>query len=264
MGENAVLLTGATSGLGRWLAPRLGTAGLTVLLHGRDAEKVERGVAEVRAAGGQAEGHVADLASLAECDRLVAEVGGRGDLAAVVNNAGVGFGRPGQPREESRDGHELRWAVNYLAAVAVTRGLLPALVAHAPARVVNVGSLGQHPIDFDDVELTEAYDGVTAYRRAKLALAAWTFDLAEEVADTDVVVNCVHPATFMDTDMVRESGVRPASTVEEGGTAVLRLIIEDTGTGEFYDGDRTVRAHRDAYNRAVRSSLRRVTDDALR
>jgi NAD(P)-dependent dehydrogenase (short-subunit alcohol dehydrogenase family) len=114
------------------------------------------------------------------------------------------------------------------------------------------------------VELTEAYDGVTAYRRAKLALAAWTFDLAEEVADTDVVVNCVHPATFMDTDMVRESGVRPASTVEEGGTAVLRLIIEDTGTGEFYDGDRTVRAHRDAYNRAVRSSLRRVTDDALR
>ncbi|MDG6104327.1 SDR family NAD(P)-dependent oxidoreductase [Dactylosporangium aurantiacum] len=88
----AVLLTGATSGLGRWLAPRLGQAGLTVLLHGRDAGKVERGVAEVEEAGGAAEGFVADLASLADVDRLAGAVRDRDDLTILVNNAGVGFG----------------------------------------------------------------------------------------------------------------------------------------------------------------------------
>ncbi|WP_433217963.1 SDR family NAD(P)-dependent oxidoreductase [Dactylosporangium sp. CS-047395] len=96
-----VLLTGATSGLGRWLAPRLGQAGLTVLVHGRDKSKVERGVAEVEQAGGRAEGFVADLARLGDVDRLAGEVEGR-PLTHLVNNAGVGFGERNGTREESK------------------------------------------------------------------------------------------------------------------------------------------------------------------
>ncbi|MGI5177649.1 SDR family NAD(P)-dependent oxidoreductase [Dactylosporangium sp. CA-152071] len=266
----AVLLTGATSGLGRWLAPRLGAAGLTVLLHGRDPDKVARGVAEVRAAGGTAEGLVADLASLAEVDRLAAAVAGRDDLTILVNNAGVGFGPPGGAREESADGHELRWAVNFLAPVRLTTALLPTLTANAPAKVVNVGSIGQAPIDFDDVELRRSYDGVTAYRRSKLALAAWSLDLTDDLAGElegrlaggEVSVNCLHPATFMDTQMVRDYGAAPRSTVQEGGEATLRLILHERGTGGFFDGDRPARAHPDAYDPEVRRRLRAMFGSA--
>lgn len=255
----AVLLTGATSGLGRWLAPRLGEAGLTVLVHGRDPGKVERGVTEVKAAGGAAEGLVADLADLAEVDRLAAAVAGRTDLTVLVNNAGVGFGAPGATREESADGHELRWAVNFLAPVRLTRALLPTLTGNAPAKIVNVGSLGQLPIDFSDVELRRSYDGITAYRRSKLALSAWSFELAEALERTGVTVNCLHPATFMDTQMVRDHGAAPRSSVQEGGEATLRLILHEPGTGGFFDGNRPARAHPDAYDPEVRRRLREIT-----
>ena len=260
----AVLLTGSTSGLGAWLAPRLAAAGMTVLMHGRNEASVNAGVAAVRAAGGQAFGFVADLSSLAECRRLAAEVAARGDLTALVNNAGVGFGRPGSGRELSRDGFELRWAVNYLAPVVITHGLLDTLRANAPADIVNVGSAGQVPIDFDDLQLERHYDGTVAYRRAKLALAAWTFQLAEELHDSGVRVNCLHPASLMDTAMVNEAGVTSVSTVDEGGAATLRLIMSPSGTGKFYNGAREAKAHPDAYDRSIRERLAEVTAEAVR
>jgi NAD(P)-dependent dehydrogenase (short-subunit alcohol dehydrogenase family) len=269
MSERVVLLTGSTSGLGAWLAPRLAEAGLTVLMHGRDPAKVRAGVEAVRAGGGRAEGLVADLSSLAECRRLAAGVAARGDLSILVNNAGIGFGAPGSGRETSRDGFELRWAVNYLAPVALTRALLPTLRANAPADIVNVGSAGQVPIDFAHLDGSEGsdgtrdYDGTVAYRRAKLAMAAWTFELAEELQDQGVRVNCLHPATFMDTAMTGHAGVTPKSTVDDGGAATLRLILRPEGTGKFYNGLHEARAHPDAYDPAVRAALRTATDKAL-
>jgi NAD(P)-dependent dehydrogenase (short-subunit alcohol dehydrogenase family) len=294
----AVLLTGSTSGLGAWLAPRLAAAGMTVLMHGRDEAKVRAGVAAVRASvgrtsggaassepasggrasdgrasddpasggrasGGWAEGFVADLSSLDECRRLAASVAARGDVDVLVNNAGIGFGSPGSGRELSRDGFELRWAVNYLAPVVITGGLLPTLRANAPATIVNVGSAGQVPIDFDDLQLERHYDGTVAYRRAKLALAAWTFQLADELRDSGVRVNCLHPATFMDTAMVRAAGVTSVSTVDDGGAATLRLILAPEGTGKFYNGLREAAAHPDAYDPAVRARLAEVTSAAI-
>jgi NAD(P)-dependent dehydrogenase (short-subunit alcohol dehydrogenase family) len=263
MSGRVVLVTGATSGLGAWLVPRLAEAGLTVLVHGRDEAKVGARVAQVRAGGGRAEGFVADLADLAQCRRLAAEVAARGDLGILVNNAGVGFGTSGAGRETSRDGFELRWAVNYLAPVALTRGLLGVLAANAPADIVNVGSAGQAPIDFDDLGATRHYDGTLAYRRAKLALAAWSFGLADEVRERGIRVNCLHPATFMNTAMVTAAGIAPTSTVDDGGAATLRLILHPEGTGRFYLGARAGRAHRDAYDPAVRAALRKATTEAL-
>jgi NAD(P)-dependent dehydrogenase (short-subunit alcohol dehydrogenase family) len=237
---------------------------MTVLMHGRDEAKVRAGVAAVRAAGGQAEGYVADLASLADCRRLASEVARRGDLDVLVNNAAVGFGRPGSGRELSRDGFELRWAVNYLAPVVITLGLLDTLRANAPAGIVNVGSAGQVPIDFDDLQLERHYDGTVAYRRAKLALAAWTFQLADELQDSGVRVNCLHPATFMDTAMVNEAGVTSTSTVDEGGAATLRLILSPLGTGKFYNGLRETKAHPDAHDSGVQARLAAATAMAIR
>ncbi len=259
MADQVVLITGATSGLGNWLTHRLAQAGLVVLVHGRDPRRVEQTVHAVRADGGTAQGYVADLASLDACRRLADEVAARGDLTVLVNNAGIGFGPPGQGRELSADGYELRWAINYLAPVAITRGLLSTLKANAPARIINVGSLGQAPIDFTDLQAERDYNGTVAYRRSKLALAAWSFDLAEELSGYRIAVNCIHPATFMATHMVTDAGITPMSTVDDGGAAVAHLVLDATGSGDFYNGMRVSRAHDDAYDPAVRAALREAT-----
>jgi NAD(P)-dependent dehydrogenase (short-subunit alcohol dehydrogenase family) len=259
-----VLITGATSGLGRYVAFELARSGHVVLAHGRDRGRTQQLLAELRAEGGEARGFVADLASLAEVRRLGAEVAAaHPGLDVLVNNAGVGFGPPGSGREASADGYELRLAVNYLAPVALTRALLPALRASAPSRIVNVGSAGQEPLDFDDPELTRDYSGRSAYWRSKFALAAHTFALAGELAGTGVSVNVLHPATYIDTAMVREAGVTPWSSVADGAAGVLALATRELGTGGYFDGTSPSRAHEEAYDREVHKRLEALTDQLL-
>ena len=129
--------------------------------------------------------------------------------------------------------------MNYLAGFLLTRLLLPLLEHSAPARVVNVSSAGQMPIDFDDVMLERSYSGVQAYCQSKLAQVMFTFDLAAKLWDKGVTVNCLHPATFMPTKMVLEAGATPASSLEEGVEAVKRLVIApelEGVTGKYFNG----------------------------
>ncbi len=265
---STVLLTGSTSGLGRHLAFELVRAGHVVVAHGRDAHRTARLVADLDTVGGEAYAVVADLGSLTEVRALGVRVAqAYPGLDVLINNAGIGFGARGAGREESADGHELRLAVNYLAPVALTRALLPVLQSNTPARIVNVGSAGQVPLDFDDVEFTSGYVGVEAYRRSKFALAAYTFSLAEELAGSGVSVNVLHPATFMDTAMVRESGMPPVSTIEDGAAGVLALATTDTGlthNGAYFDGTRPSRAHPQTYDPDVQGRLAAVTGQLLR
>jgi NAD(P)-dependent dehydrogenase (short-subunit alcohol dehydrogenase family) len=206
----------------------------------------------------------ADLASLAGVRQLAEAV--PGELDVLVNNAGVGFGPPGQPRQWSADGIELRLAVNYVAPYLLTRLLLPALLRSAPARVVNVASVGQAPFDLDDPMLAGGYDGVYAYRRSKLALVAHTFDLAGELDGTGVTVNCLHPASLMPTAMVRESGWAQISTLEQGLRATLRLVVDPAlagVTGRYFDGERESRALDQAYDLPFRERLRALTESLI-
>ncbi|MBA4866174.1 SDR family NAD(P)-dependent oxidoreductase [Streptomyces sp. PSKA54] len=265
---STVLITGATSGLGRYVAFELVRSGQVVLAHGRDRGRTEALVAELTAEGGQAHGLVADLASLAQVRDLGARVAAdHPGIDVLINNAGIGFGAPGSGREVSADGHELRLAVNYLAPVALTRALLPVLRANAPSRIVNVGSAGQQPPDFDDFDFKADYSGVDAYRRSKFALAAHTFALAEELAGSGVSVNVLHPATFMDTAMVREGGISPLSTVADGAAGVLALATTDLGlvnSGRYFEGTKPSRAHAGTYDREGWKHLEAATNRLLR
>ena len=219
-----VLVTGSTDGLGRLLARELAAGGMHVLIHGRNRERGEQLLEEIRSAGGQAQFYPADLASLAATRQLADTVLREHErLDLLINNAGIGTGGRGGTRETSSDGHELRFAVNYLAGFLLTRLLLPRLMASAPARIVNVASAGQYPLDFDNLMLTRAYSGMRAYAQSKLAQVMCTFDLASELPCEQVSASCLHPATYMDTNMVRLAGVTPASTVEVGAAAVLAL-----------------------------------------
>jgi NAD(P)-dependent dehydrogenase (short-subunit alcohol dehydrogenase family) len=254
-----VLLTGATDGVGRCVAERLGATGAQVLVHGRNEARAGQVLDAIRRAGGSGQFYRADFSVLDEVRALAAAVQrDHPRLDVLVNNAGIGFGAPGGTRELSGDGHELRFAVNYLAGFLLTRLLLPLLQASRPARIVNVASAGQETLDFADPMLARDYSGIRAYRRSKLAQVMFTFDLAEQLRAAGVTVNSLHPATFMDTAMVRSAGIAPASTVEEGAEAILRLVLDEHlagTTGQYFDGLRPARAIAQAYDAAARERL---------
>jgi NAD(P)-dependent dehydrogenase (short-subunit alcohol dehydrogenase family) len=262
-----ILITGATDGLGRALAGALAQSGATLLLHGRDDARGRDTIDAIRTQTGNESLHWyrADLASLDEVRALAAQVERDHErLDVVVNNAGIGTTLPDEPgRVESRDGLELRFAVNYLAGFLLTRLLLPLLERSAPARIVNVSSAGQMPIDFDDVMLERSYSGGRAYCQSKLAQVMFTFDLAEELRDRGVTANCLHPGTYMPTKMVHAAGVTPATPLEDGVRAVRRLAVDPDlkeVTGRYFDGVREARAHDQAYDADARRRLRELSE----
>lgn len=254
-----VLITGSTDGLGKNVAVLAAKAGATVLLHGRSRQKAEPVLEEVRRAGpGDAELYLADLASLDDVRRLAKEVAaGRPRLDVLINNAGV-FLAGDKPRQESRDGLELHFAVNYLAPFLLTELLLPLLKASAPSRIVNVSSIGQAPIDFDNVQLERSYSGVQGYCQSKLGQIMFTIDLAERLKGSGVTVMSLHPGTFMDTNMVVGQGLKPQSRVEDGAEATFRLAFSPehaAETGGFYNQFQPGRANAQAADASARRRL---------
>jgi NAD(P)-dependent dehydrogenase (short-subunit alcohol dehydrogenase family) len=267
--DRTVLVTGATQGMGRHLALDLARRGATLLLHGRDRARLDEAAAEVRAAGSGAavRTYLADLADLDQVGAMAAEIREREPrLHVLVNNAVAGGGAAPLRREVSRQGHELRFAVNHLAPFLLTRELLPLLTASAPARVVNVASIGQAPVDFDDVMMERGYEGLEAYCRSKLALIMSTFDLADRIAGSGVTVNALHPAHLMDTRGVREYGLTPAVPVGEGVRPTVRLITDPAlgdVTGRYFDRYTDTPAHEQAYDLQARARLAALTRELL-
>ena len=264
MQGKTVLITGSTDGVGRYVATRLAADGANVLIHGRDASRAQALIGEIRQGGHAAPVfYQADLSSLADARRLAdAVLADHKRLDVLVSNAGIGSQNQGPARQTSADGHELRLAVNYLAGFLLAHRLLPLLKAAAPARIVNVASLGQHPIDFDDVMITKNYSGSRAYAQSKLSQIMFTIDLAEELKASGVTVNSLHPATYMNTTMVRAGGITPISTVEQGGAAILHLVSGDDVAGRsglFFNGMHEAKANPQAYDVAARKRLRALS-----
>jgi NAD(P)-dependent dehydrogenase (short-subunit alcohol dehydrogenase family) len=270
--QQTIVITGATDGLGKGLARQLAPIGARLILHGRNEDKgrallEELGQHETGRAGGrpringQLVWQRADLASLDEVSELASALLEEDRLDVLVNNAGIGTAGP---REESAEGYELRFAVNYLAPFLLTRQLLPLMRRSEPARIINVTSAGQAPIGFDDVMLERGYNGVQAYCQSKLALVMFTFDLAEELEGSGVTANCLHPGTYMPTNMVRDAGVRPVTALEDGIAATMRLIssAEVEGVnGHYFDGTNESAPHPQAEDREARRRLRELSAD---
>lgn len=259
--QRIILITGSTDGLGREVARRLAATGAHVIVHGRNRERGLGLVAEIEGSGrGSAAFYAADLASLEQVVELAAAVSRDHDrIDVLVNNAGIWLAGSVE-RQLNAAGHELHFAVNYLAGVVLTRLLLPLIERGRDARIVNVASGAQAPIDFADVMLAGGYSARRAYAQSKLAQVMFTFDLADELAGAGVTVVALHPASLMDTPMVRAAGVRPRSTVAEGAEAVMNLVTApDIESGAYFDGLRPARAHAQAYDPAARARLRAVS-----
>ena len=264
--EATILITGATDGLGKRVAQELAVGGATVLLHGRNRRRLEATLEEVRGETGNEKlaSYLADLSSLGQVRALAGHILSDQDrLDVLINNAGI-FDRE---RKESEDGFELTFAVNYLAHFLLTSLLLPPLRDSAPARIVNVASAGQRPLNFDDVMLERRYDGMRAYSQSKLAQIMFTFELAEHLSGSGVSVNALHPASLMDTKMVMETFGYTMSTVQEGAVATVRLATSpdvEGVTGRYFDGDHEGRADGQAYDPEARKRLWALSEELCR
>lgn len=262
MKRKTVLITGSTDGVGRCVAEKFARLGATVLIHGRDNARAQSLARAINSEGGQASIYRADFSALSEVRTLSQELlREHNHIDVLINNAGIGVGGRGGRRELSQDGFELRFAVNYLSGFLLTRQLLPILI-NGEARIVHVSSVGQEPIDFQDVMLANNYSGGRAYCQSKLAQIMFTFDLAEELKNSSVTANALHPATYMDTAMVRRDGVAPMSSVEEGADAIFHLASATDmadRSGLYFDGLRPSRARPQAYDLDARTKLRKLS-----
>jgi NAD(P)-dependent dehydrogenase (short-subunit alcohol dehydrogenase family) len=261
LSNRTILLTGATDGLGRAVAEELASRSATLILHGRSKDKGSRLLSDLRTSTGNRNlsYEVADFSSLREiqdlADRVLAT---HGRLDTLVNNAGMGVELQ---RRESLEGHELTFQVDYLSTYILSARLAPLLAQNAPARIINVASAGQAPIDFQDVMLHRWWSGEQAYCQAKLAQIMLTFDLADTLRNEGVSVNALHPASYMPTKIVTHL-YTPQSSIAEGTGNVLRLIEEpeyEHATGLYLNRATETRAHHQAYDEQARLALRSLS-----
>ena len=180
-------------------------------------------------------------------------------LNVLVNNAGV-FLPDSTERRLSDDGHELHFQVNYLSGYILTEMLIPLLEANAPARVINVASAGQAPLEFDNLMLESGYEGRRAYAQSKLAQIMMTFSMADDLSARDITINALHPSSYMDTGMVIEAGIEPRSSVETGRDALLQLVNNDVGTGKYFSVFEEARPLPQAYNAVAVERLMDISD----
>lgn len=258
--QRIALVTGSTDGLGREVARRLAAEGAHVIIHGRNAERGKAVVDEIARGGkGSARFYAADFASLAEVRRFAdAILGDYGRLDLLVNNAGV-FVRDAE-RKVSADGHEMHFAVNYLSGFLLTHRLMPRLEKGRSPRIVNVSSLAAAPIDFDDMMITKGYSGNRGYGQSKLAQVLFTKDLAESLKPKGIVVYALHPATYMDTTMVRSGGMTPRTTVDEGATATMHAISTTADpSGTYFNGLKVGTPHAQSDDLEARRRLRELS-----
>ena len=193
MTGKTVLITGATNGIGLESAAVLATMGARVIIVGRDAGRIQKALAVVKARSGvNAASYLCDFASLTSVNRLADDVlKDVPELHVLINNAGSVFAR----RTMTVDGIEATFAVNHLAPFLLTQRLLPRLITSAPARIVTVASGAHHAgtLDFDDLGFARGYQIMRAYARSKLANVLFASELARRLAGTGVTSNSLTP-----------------------------------------------------------------------
>jgi NAD(P)-dependent dehydrogenase (short-subunit alcohol dehydrogenase family) len=254
--DTTVLITGTTDGLGRATALELARKGVTVLVHGRNVERCDAVMHEIREAGGAGRIYCSDFARLSDVNEMVERIlTSESRLDVLVNNAGLGVE---DQRRESADGHEMVFQVDYLAPFLLTRKLIPLLERSAPSRIVNVASAGQAPIDFDDIMPEPNWSGVQSYCQAKLAQISMTFEMAPGLDPKRVTINALHPASLMPTKIVVGRS-KPKSSLDDGVRNLVTLAIDpdlQSTTGTYFSAGRPAKANKQAYEKDSQARLR--------
>ena len=267
MGGRVILVTGGTSGIGKAAATALAAMGARVVVTGRDEERGEGAVEEIRHdTGGEVSLMLADLAVQADVRRLAEEFQERHDrLDVLVNNAGV----VQSERTETPDAIETTLAVNHLAPFLLTNLLLDLLKRSAPSRIITVASDAERwgRMDLDDLQSRGKYRGMQVYGMTKLANIMFTFELAERLRGTGVTANCVHPGAVNTNFAMNNRGIMTLlfrafkpfmRSPEQGADTVIYLASSpdvEGMTGKYLSDRRLTTASDMAYDEDLREKL---------
>lgn len=188
------LVTGATAGIGKITASALADRGAELVIHGRNRQKTEMAVEEIKAnTGNQTVSYLlADYSDLDQVRKMAEDFQNSHDrLHLLVNNAGAFFNK----RIPTSYGVEMTMLVNHLAPFLLTNLLLETLTNSSPARILNISSEAhrQDQMNFEDLGFQKGYLGIKGYARSKLANILFTYDLARRLAGSGVTVNTLHP-----------------------------------------------------------------------
>ena len=218
VGGKIVLITGASSGIGKVSAIRLAEAGAHVLLVARSLDKLEETAAEIAEHGGMASIYQCDASNMEDCDRLVAEVlKNHGHLDILINNAGRSIRRSLELSYDRFHDFERTMQINYFGAVRLTMGFLPSMSARKSGQVINISSIST---------LTPS-PRFSAYVASKSALDAWTRAAAVEYSDRNVRFTNIH-MPLVRTPMIEATTVynsMPVLTPDEAGDMIVDAVI---------------------------------------
>ena len=274
MGGKTALITGGTSGIGKAAAVALAAMGADVVVVGRNRERGEAALREIKAQGHNESVRLmlADLSVQAEVRRLAAEFLGRHDrLDVLVNNAGLVQSK----RTETPDGIETTLAINHLAPFLLTNLLLERLKQSAPSRIITVSSEAQRwgNMDFDDLQSTQKYRGFPVYGMTKLANIMFTYELAERLKGTFVTANCLHPGA-VGTNFGKNNGgpmtlffraAKPFMRSPEQGADTLIWLASSPDvegvSGKYFSDRKEIEAKKVAYDPAARRKLWEISED---
>ena len=235
--QKTILVTGATDGIGLETARMLASKGHNVLLHGRNPAKVEKVEAALSALPdhGSVESYVADLSNMDEVEAFATAVAEKhAKLDVLINNAGV----YGSPDPVTRDGLDVRFAVNTIAPYLLSKRLLPLM--EASGRVINLSSAAQATVDPRALAGQGRLSDNAAYAQSKLALTMWSRDLALSIGDDGPAIIAVNPRSMLGTKMVKQAYGVTGSDLRIGAEILFRMALSDeftSASGRYFDND---------------------------
>ncbi len=261
-----ILITGSTDGIGKLAAILLAREGHQILIHGRNEEKIQSVLSEIEAISPNDKvfGFLSDLADPVAIKKMVKEVSNQFEaIDVLINNAGVFKSQLSM----TKDNLDIRFAVNYLAPVMLTKGILNLLHKTKAPRVVNLSSAAQASVVLDALCGEELLSEQEAYAQSKLALTMWSFDLA--MAYPEITTIAVNPGSLLNTNMVEEAYGRFGSSADKGAEILYDLAVSEEHqgkSGQYFDNDqgRYAKAHPDAYDQSKIKELRLLTNNMLK
>ncbi|HEX5906234.1 MAG TPA: SDR family oxidoreductase [Propionibacteriaceae bacterium] len=276
MAGKTVLITGATSGIGRATAIGLATMGAHLVITGRDRVRTEDAGREIHAAGvGRVELFIADLSSQSDVRGLAEELlQSLSRIHVLINNVG-GYWKT---RHVTVDGLERTFALNHLAPFLLTNLLLEKLKQNTSARVVTVSSNAQAQgrIDFSDLQSERSYSGARAYSQSKLANVLFSYELARRLKGTSVTSNALHPGVVSTS-----FGAEDPATVQRIFIPFLRAFMKTPAegaatsihvasapdleqvTGRYFANSKLKRSSKPSYDEAAAARLWHVSGDLV-
>ena len=263
--KKTILITGSTDGIGKATAEALVDQGHTVLIHGRNQNKLDTVKAELskRNATADIEAYAADLSDFAQAEQLASAVLNKHQsIDVLINNAGV-FKVPNKTAE---NGIDIRFVVNTIAPYLLTLKLLECL--GASGRVINLSSAAQAPVDVAALGEANRLDDNQAYAQSKLALTMWSRQLADKLGEQGPAIIAVNPASFLGSNMVKEAYGTQGKDLQIGVDILVKASLSDdfaSASGLYFDNDKGAFSdpHPDALNAIKNKAVTERVEEIL-